>query len=80
MPPSKVSERLTPLETENMNVLWEVGPATALTANRRLRRELAYTTVQRIGRESGDELSRVASIDAGKTGAAPANAQGQGGA
>jgi hypothetical protein len=30
-----VSERLTPLETENMNVLWEVSPATALTAQRR---------------------------------------------
>lgn len=42
----KKSERLTPLETEIMNVLWEISPATAQTVQQRLRRELAYTTVQ----------------------------------
>jgi BlaI family transcriptional regulator, penicillinase repressor len=46
MPPKKQSERLTPLETEIMNVLWEISPATVQTVQRRLRRELAYTTVQ----------------------------------
>ena len=46
MPPKKESERLTPLETEIMNVLWEVSPATVQTVQRLLRRELAYTTVQ----------------------------------
>ena|SRR5215475_18415 len=44
MPPRKKSERLTPLETEIMNVLWEISPASAPTVQRRLRRELAYTT------------------------------------
>jgi hypothetical protein len=42
MPPRKKSERLTPLETEIMNVLGELSPATAHTV--RLLRELAYTT------------------------------------
>jgi len=46
MPSKKKSERLTPLETEIMNVLWEVSPATVQTVQKRLRRELAYTTVQ----------------------------------
>ncbi|MGH9751559.1 MAG: BlaI/MecI/CopY family transcriptional regulator [Blastocatellia bacterium] len=46
MPPKKKSDRLTPLETEIMNVLWEIGPATVQTVQQRLQRELAYTTVQ----------------------------------
>lgn len=46
MPPKKKSERLTPLETEIMNVLWDISPATVQTVQQRLRRELAYTTVQ----------------------------------
>jgi BlaI family transcriptional regulator, penicillinase repressor len=46
MPTKKKSERLTPLETEIMNVLWEISPATVQTVQQRLRRELAYTTVQ----------------------------------
>jgi predicted transcriptional regulator len=46
MSPKKKSERLTPLETEIMNVLWEISPATVQTVQQRLRRELAYTTVQ----------------------------------
>jgi BlaI family penicillinase repressor len=46
MPSKKTGERLTPLETEIMNVLWEVSPATVQTVQRRLGRELAYTTVQ----------------------------------
>jgi BlaI family transcriptional regulator, penicillinase repressor len=46
MPSKKKSERLTPLETEIMNVLWEISPATVQTVQRRLGRELAYTTVQ----------------------------------
>jgi BlaI family transcriptional regulator, penicillinase repressor len=46
MPSKKTGGRLTPLETEIMNVLWEVSPATVQTVQRRLGRELAYTTVQ----------------------------------
>ncbi|MBO0722513.1 MAG: BlaI/MecI/CopY family transcriptional regulator [Blastocatellia bacterium] len=46
MAPRKKSERLTPLETEIMNVLWETGPATVQTVQQKLERELAYTTVQ----------------------------------
>ena len=47
MPSKKESERLTPLETEIMNVLWEISPATVQTVQQqRLRWELAYTTVQ----------------------------------
>jgi predicted transcriptional regulator len=42
----KQSDRLTPLETEIMNVLWEISPATAPTVRRRLELELAYTTAQ----------------------------------
>jgi predicted transcriptional regulator len=43
MTTKKKSERLTPLETEIMNVLWEISPATVQTVQQRLRRELAYT-------------------------------------
>ena len=38
MPSKKESERLTPLETEIMNVLWEISPATVQTVQQRLRR------------------------------------------
>src|SRR5262245_26095351 len=40
------TERLTPLELEIMHVLWETGPANVQTVQKRLDRELAYTTVQ----------------------------------
>ena len=40
------SEQLTPLELEIMNVLWETGSANVQTVQQRLKRELAYTTVQ----------------------------------
>jgi BlaI family transcriptional regulator, penicillinase repressor len=40
------SERLTPLELEIMNVLWETGAANVQTVQQQLARELAYTTVQ----------------------------------
>lgn len=40
------TERLTPLELEIMNVLWEIGPANVQTVQQNLPRELAYTTVQ----------------------------------
>ena len=40
------TERLTPLELEIMEVLWETGPANVQTVQQRLERELAYTTVQ----------------------------------
>ena len=46
MAPIKQSGRLTILETEIMNVLWEISPATVQTVQQRLERELAYTTVQ----------------------------------
>src|SRR5262245_28136821 len=46
MPPKKKSEHLTRLEMEIMNVLWETGPASVQTVQRRLGRDLAYTTVQ----------------------------------
>jgi len=46
MAPRKQSDRLTPLETEIMNVLWEISPATAQTVRERLERELANATVQ----------------------------------
>src|SRR5262247_2908006 len=39
-------ERLTPLELEIMHVLWETGPANVQTVQQKLKRELAYTTVQ----------------------------------
>ena len=45
MPRTK-AERLTPLELEIMQVLWETGPANVQTVQRRLERDLAYTTVQ----------------------------------
>lgn len=40
------TERLTPLELEIMQVLWETGDANVQTVQQRLKRELAYTTVQ----------------------------------
>ena len=40
------TEHLTPLELEIMHVLWEAGEANVQTVQRRLERELAYTTVQ----------------------------------
>jgi BlaI family penicillinase repressor len=40
------AERLTPLELEIMNILWETGPANVQTVQQQLPRELAYTTVQ----------------------------------
>jgi predicted transcriptional regulator len=40
------TERLTPLELEIMEVLWETGAANVQAVQQRLRRELAYTTVQ----------------------------------
>lgn len=42
----KKTEHLTPLELEIMHVLWEAGAANVQTVQQRLRRELAYTTVQ----------------------------------
>ena len=39
-------DRLTPLELEIMNILWETGAANVHTVQERLERELAYTTVQ----------------------------------
>jgi BlaI family penicillinase repressor len=39
-------ERLTALELEIMQVLWESGPANVQTVQQRLARQLAYTTVQ----------------------------------
>ena len=44
--PRRKSDRLTPLELEIMQVLWETGPASVQTVQRGLKRELAYTTVQ----------------------------------
>ena len=44
--PRRKSEQMTPLELEIMQVLWETGPATVQTVQKRLKRELAYTTVQ----------------------------------
>lgn len=40
------TERLTPLELEIMQVLWETGAANVQTVQQKLERELAYTTVQ----------------------------------
>jgi BlaI family transcriptional regulator, penicillinase repressor len=40
------TERLTPLELEIMEVLWETGAANVQAVQQRLGRELAYTTVQ----------------------------------
>ena len=44
--PRRKSERITPLELEIMQVLWEAGPANVQTVQRELKRDLAYTTVQ----------------------------------
>jgi BlaI family penicillinase repressor len=44
--PRKKGGRLTPLELEIMQVLWETGPANVQTVQRLLKRDLAYTTVQ----------------------------------
>ena len=40
------TEHLTPLELEIMHVLWESSPANVQTVQQKLKRELAYTTVQ----------------------------------
>ena len=40
------SQHLTPLELEIMDVLWETGPANVQVVQQKLKRELAYTTVQ----------------------------------
>src|SRR5229473_200358 len=42
----KRSDRLTPLELEIMNILWETGAANVHAVQEQLERELAYTTVQ----------------------------------
>lgn len=39
-------EHLTPLELEIMHVLWEHGAANVQAVQQKLKRELAYTTVQ----------------------------------
>ena len=43
---AKQPQRLTPLELEIMNILWETGAANVQTVRERLERDLAYTTVQ----------------------------------
>jgi BlaI family transcriptional regulator, penicillinase repressor len=40
------TQHLTPLEMEIMDVLWETGPANVQVVQQKLKRELAYTTVQ----------------------------------
>jgi len=40
------TQHLTPLEMEVMDVLWETGPANVQLVQQKLKRELAYTTVQ----------------------------------
>ena len=40
------SQHLTPLELEIMDVLWETGPANVQLVQQKLKRALAYTTVQ----------------------------------
>ena len=45
MPRAK-AEKLTPLELEIMNVLWEEGPANVQIVQQKLNRPFAYTTVQ----------------------------------
>src|SRR5436853_3819566 len=42
----KRGQRLTPLELEIMNILWENGASNVQTVREQLERELAYTTVQ----------------------------------
>ena len=44
--PRQKSDRITPLELEIMNVLWQLGSANVQTVQQILKRELAYTTVQ----------------------------------
>jgi BlaI family transcriptional regulator, penicillinase repressor len=44
--PRQKSDRITPLELEIMNVLWQLGSANVQTVQHELKRELAYTTVQ----------------------------------
>ncbi|MBO0800961.1 MAG: BlaI/MecI/CopY family transcriptional regulator [Blastocatellia bacterium] len=44
----KKDHSLTPTELEIMSVLWETGPANVQIIQRRLPRELAYTTVQTV--------------------------------
>jgi BlaI family transcriptional regulator, penicillinase repressor len=40
------SEHLTPLEMQIMDVLWDTGPANVQLVQKKLKRDLAYTTVQ----------------------------------
>lgn len=42
----KNNEQLTPLELEIMDVLWETGSSNVQQVQQKLKRELAYTTVQ----------------------------------
>src|SRR6266542_4160305 len=42
----KKDHSLTPSELEIMSVLWETGPANVQTVQQKLKRDLAYTTVQ----------------------------------
>jgi predicted transcriptional regulator len=42
----KISQTLTPLELEIMQVLWQAGPCTVAEVQPQLKVELAYTTVQ----------------------------------
>lgn len=44
--PRPKAEKLTPLELEIMHVLWEEGPANVQSVQQKLKRSLAYTTVQ----------------------------------
>jgi predicted transcriptional regulator len=44
--PRPKAEKLTPLELEIMHVLWEEGPANVQSVQQKLKRPLAYTTVQ----------------------------------
>lgn len=43
---AKKNDRLTPLELQIMQVLWQAGPCTVAEVQRQLAPELAYTTVQ----------------------------------
>ena len=43
---AKINQRLTPLELEIMQVLWEAGPCTVAEVQPKLKAQLAYTTVQ----------------------------------
>ena len=46
MPRRTAEGRLTPLELEIMNVLWDLGPSTVQAVQERLGSGHAYTTVQ----------------------------------